>query len=315
MSTQSPITARFTVTSKIAAVTSDDNRRYALAAVYVEPVRAMERKEIGKKATTLESISVRQPVAEVYTAATNGISLAVRREPGYASKQCLLPNALAKPGTKKQRNQVALNGRWESTAGKVADEPKALFPRVKQIVKKFSRESIVLSLDAAQLRSLADAIGDGSNHVVHLIVDPDDAGMIGVMTNSDVNNSFGLMMTCHNGRDVIQSPQVVQNFNDAVSSFSNNDTVSGGDCDEWETAVGEILNPPEATSPKPVKIIKKPASCDVRGADALRVGPILGLTVSLPEIDPWISFPSHQLADYRAKLEAMGIEVIMIDAV
>lgn len=320
MSTQSPITARFTVTSKIAAVTSDDNRRYALDAVYVEPVRAMERVEIGKKATTLEPISIRQPVAQVYTAATNGISLAVRRETGLASEPCLLPNGMAKPGTRNKPNRVALNGRWESTAGKVAEAMKGrFFPRVKDIVESYPADSIVITLDADELRKIADAIGDGKNHCVNLIIDPAQPRMIGVRHNAEEKaGSFGLIMSCGEGTDAKwnRRPDIVKAFNSAVNEFKGNQAfIRDDERTEWETAVDEILNPPEVSSEKPVTIFKKPASCDVRGADALRVGPILGLSVSLPEIDPWCSFPSHQLADYVAKLEALGITVRIVDAV
>lgn len=315
MSTDSPITARFTVTSKIAAVTSDDNNRWVLNSVRVEPVRMMENVAIGRKAKTFEPITSRQPVAEVYTVATNGIALGIRREAGLASKECLLPNSLAKPGTKKQVNRVALNGRWESTTGKIAEETSGRYPAVKSIVEQMPTDSVVITLDAAQLRKLSDAIGDGSNHKISLIINPDSPGVMGVISHADSPSTFGLLMSCISETNLQNTP-IVDRFNRRVAEYQANDKfIREDDHIEWETAVSEILNPADVKTDKPVTIFKKPASCDVRGADALRVGPILGLSVSLPEIDPWCSFPSHQMADYVAQLESLGITVRIVEAV
>lgn len=255
MSASSPITARVTIDSKIVGLT-EKSSRYALDSIAVIPVRQMETVKVGTTAK-YEAITERRPVNEVYCVATNAKGLVIRKQFGLASREALLPGALAKPSTKSKVNTVSLNGRWESTLGTMAEERQERFPRVKDVVTEFPVDSHVITLDAELLLKIAQAVGDGKNATVNIIIDPNSPGMVGISANDDGSTAaIGLLCAARSESDTTEKPGVVQDYNRKVNAFVTND--AGAESDEWGEKVVAILNPVTDPQNAPVAEMSTP---------------------------------------------------------
>ena len=226
----SPISIRVNPTTKINGCTNKEATRYAISSVQIVPIIQDERVVLGRNVDGTQ-ITERRPTNEVYAVATDGQIMAVNRLEGMAVEAALCPAPMMKPEAAKLRNKVTLNGRWESTAGKVAPIPEGRFPRVADVLP--TARTVTMALTPELLKRLSDAIS--TSGIVSLIFDVDQ--------NNLVTSSIGVMGD--NGFGVIMPAESVTGTNDryscAVKEFQDN--MVAENTAERKSAVLAMLNP------------------------------------------------------------------------
>lgn len=229
----SPISVRINPTTKINGCTDKEASRYSLGSVQIVPIIQDERVVIGRNAD-MSQITERRPTNEVYAVATNGQIMAVNRIEGMAVETALCPAPMMKPEAARLRNKVSLNGRWESTSGKIAPIPEGRFPRVADVLP--TARTVTMGITPELLKRLSDAIS--TDGIVSLIFDVDQnnlvSGSIGVMGD----NGFGVIMPT---TSVVGTKD---RYSCAVKEFQDNMTAEN--TDERKAAVLALLNPADA---------------------------------------------------------------------
>lgn len=337
----SPISVRINPTTKINACASKESKRYALANVQIVPIIQDEVVSIGRNADGSQ-LTERRPTNEVYAIATDGQMMAVNRLHGMAVESAMCPAAMMKPEAAKLRNTVSLNGRWESTAGKMAELPEGRFPRVADVMP--TSRTVTMAITPELLKRLADAIS--TSGIVNLIFDVDQDNLVTSSIGVIGDNGFGVIMPAESVTGT------KDRYSCAVKEFQDN--MVAENTEERKAAVLAILNPdmapketqpaaqestPEATAAELAekahielhdKIALRPSCGDVRlypvgaqyrayGKDASRIGEAIGMhwDVEYQGTDhelAMIAIPQECLTDYMGKFGMANVFIKLCEA-
>lgn len=145
---------------------------------------------------------------EVFLTATNGRVAVVMPAEGYVDEERLIPgNLLPRKLSKRIPHSVSLNGRWESSDGKFADEPEGRFPRVDDVFSyrehakadvenqrlKWAGPSVTVKLDARYLMAIAEALNETENGLT-LFIRANKDGFVDASVNVLGENGVAVIM-------------------------------------------------------------------------------------------------------------------------
>lgn len=178
----SPISVKVNPSNRITGCTDPESSRYALSGVMLVPVMDTEPVQIGVRIDSTP-ITETRPKNEVYAVATDSRCLAVTRMAGMAVETTLCPGKLLTPPAARTAKTVSLNGEWKAESVKLksgettaSTQPplEGRFPQIQDVIPRSFTNAVTVTLDAAILARLSDAVRSADKGVTLIINVNDD---------------------------------------------------------------------------------------------------------------------------------------------